>query len=75
MIGDNISEEAFAEQYRSFIEETEEEARHSSYWFSVAAGYQRTGFLTIHDAMKQADEKMYADKAIMKQENRQREVR
>lgn len=62
-----ISEEEFAKKYRRFREAVNEESRRAEYPFSVAAGYQNMDELTVSQALKMADEKMYRDKKRSKQ--------
>ena len=62
-----ISEEEFLEKYHRFQNAVMEESKHSEYPFSVAVGYQNTDAVTLSQALKMADEKMYQDKRRSKQ--------
>ena len=62
-----ISEEEFLEKYHRFQNAVKEESKHSEYPFSVAVGYQNTDAVTLSQALKMADEKMYQDKRRSKQ--------
>ena len=68
VIGYNITSELFEENYRSFMADVNEETARSEYRFSVATGYQVTGSLSLLEAIKCADEKMYANKISIKQQ-------
>ena len=67
VIAQGLSEDAFQSSYRRFIADAEAESKRAAYPFSIAAGYRPVGSLTLLDALKQADERMYRNKIAAKQ--------
>lgn len=66
VVSSRLTQAAFLERYDRFTAEAGAEGSTVSYPFSMASGYQPVGSLTLLDALRLADEKMYADKAAYK---------